>query len=312
MRGRRGAAGALPALCAALLAGCGAGSGSGSGDPAGSADTGGTSGADGPPSASAGTASAGAASALTATPTLPGADAAFLALPDGLGRRAGVAITPVRPPEPLGSPRWSFSWGGQAGGPAWSTIKVPLAVAFGSAFGAGEADTQRRTLEQSDNDAAGVLWTRLGSGATAASAVQAELRAGGDAQTVVPYAEVRAPYTPYGQTDWTLARSATYAASLPCRPAAAAAYQHLRTLAASPGWGLGAVGAEAYKGGWGPRVEGGYLARQLGVLTTADGGRVAVAVLVVSDGGYDVATAELTTVAQFVGPRVRELPGGRC
>ena len=48
-------------------------------------------------------------------------------------------LTPIRSAGTSGgaAPRaaWTLSWGGHRGGPAWSTIKVPLAVAFGSAFG---------------------------------------------------------------------------------------------------------------------------------------------------------------------------------
>lgn len=232
--------------------------------------------------------------------------AALAALPDDLRARAGVAVTPVR--SPSAARPWTLTWGGRSTGPAWSTIKVPLAVASG----ARDPDVQRRALEQSDNAAAAQLWDGLGGGAAAAAAVQAELAAGGDPDTRVQDAPVRPPYTPYGQTDWSLPRAAAYAATLPCRPASASAYDALHRVAAGQRWGLGTVGAEAYKGGWGPLRDGGYVARQIGVIGTPDGGRVAVALLVANGRGYDAATAEASVLAQFVRDRLSELPGGRC
>lgn len=282
---------ALPMLVAACAGPSAGGGASGTGDATGQAP---------------GQAYDGAGARTPAATVSASGAAAFAALPDDLRARAGVAVTPVRSAGTAST--WALTWGGRISGPAWSTIKVPLAVAAGGR----DPDAQRRALEQSDNAAATQLWDGLGGGATAAAAVQAELAAGGDGDTRVQDVEVRPPYTPYGQTEWSLPRAAAYAATLPCRSATAAAYDALHRVAAGQRWGLGTIGAEAYKGGWGPLPDGGYIVRQIGVVATPDGGRVAVALLVADGRGYDAATAEASVLARFVQERLGELPGGRC
>lgn len=232
----------------------------------------------------------------------PAISAAIDALPGDLPQRVGLAAVPVGPPHPP-----ALHWGTVQTGPAWSTIKVPLAVAAKGR----EPEAVNRALSQSDNAAAATIWAALGGGETAAGTVQTELRAGGDRTTTVEHAEVRPPYTPYGQTTWTLADSAQYAASLPCRREADSVYSAMHSVVPEQRWGLGTIGSEAYKGGWGPGKESGFVVRQIGILAHPDGSKVAVSLIAV---GHDYATtsADLNLLAGIVKDHLHVLPGGRC
>jgi hypothetical protein len=70
-------------------------------------------------------------------------------------------------------------------------------------------------------------------------------------------------------------------------------------------WGLGSAGARAeLKGGWGPGAQpgagGGYLDRQMGVVTI-DGKPLAVSVASrPADGSHETATANLTAIARWL------------
>src|SRR5215211_6351064 len=81
-------------------------------------------------------------------------------------------------------------------GPAWSTIKVPLAIAALNQPGADRLVED--AVSASDNDAARALWKLLGPPAAAASAVEAVLAAAGDEETRVETQVVRPPYTSFG------------------------------------------------------------------------------------------------------------------
>ncbi len=231
----------------------------------------------------------------------------FASVPTAVRSRTGAAVTPVGGHDP------AQTWGETLEAAAWSTIKVPLAVAAG----VGAPEDARAAITASDNAAAARLWESLGDGPEAAEAVTRELRRGGDDATLVRFAPTRPPYTPYGQTPWRLTDAARYTASLPCRPEAAATLADMGHVVEGQRWGLGrpdlttALGHVAFKGGWGPQDHG-YVARQLGVLTRADGSGVAVALLAINPDGYDAAVADLDVLALALGRHTTELPTGRC
>ena len=82
--------------------------------------------------------------------------------------------------------------------------------------------------------------------------VQSVIREAGDPTTVVESRRLRAEYTPFGQTRWSLADQARFAAG----PVAACRKHRrvvdlMRNLSADHRWGLAAKGFAA-KGGWGP------------------------------------------------------------
>ncbi|GAB3033884.1 serine hydrolase [Mycobacterium bourgelatii] len=152
-------------------------------------------------------------------------------------------------------------------GVAWSTIKVPLAIAALRNDPSRADDLAVKAISQSDNAASESLWSQLGDPTEAARQVQAVLREGGDSTTVVESRRLRAGYTPFGQTQWALRDQARFAANLAGVPDAAVVLDLMNRLVAEQQWGLAAKGVAA-KGGWGPGVEDGYLVRQFGILPT--------------------------------------------
>ncbi len=219
--------------------------------------------------------------------------ARFEALQSTIEGDVGLAVTPIgtgRPVEELGSLR---------GGVAWSTIKVPLALAV-----AARAPTPRdeelidAALTVSDNDASLVLWERLGPPNVAAAAVQDVLAAAGDSSTRVEAKVLRPGFTPFGQTLWSLAAQVRLMAALPGLPHSESIRARMRRVVPEQRWGLGVLGDDVeLKGGWGPDPDGRRLVRQMGLV-----GSLAVALAALpADGSFESGTAILDRLAQWLG-----------
>ena len=177
-------------------------------------------------------------------------------------------------------------------GAAWSTIKVPLAIA--ALVGRPDVDVER-AITESDNDAARALWARLGPPEVAAAAVERVLAAAGDNETRVETEVVRPPYTSFGQTQWTLAAQQRFAAGLVAMPEAEPVLELMRRIVPEQRWGFGAVVPDAaFKGGWGPDDR--HLVRQFAIF---DGVAAAIA-NEPEDGTYETGAANLTRIAEWV------------
>lgn len=216
---------------------------------------------------------------------------------------AGAAIAPV------GETSRVETAGSWQSGVAWSTIKVPLAVAVARSD-SGQVEAAASAITASDNQAAETLWAALGGGQAAASAVTTVLADGGDTVTRVPAVHTRAGYSIFGQTQWSLGDQARFAASLPCLPGAGRVVELMGQIAPDQRWGLGRIPGARFKGGWGPGEAGGYLVRQFG-LVPASGGDTAVA-LAVEAPTFEAGTAALSAMADELS---RQLPGvaaGAC
>ena len=220
--------------------------------------------------------------------------ASFEALQATIEGRVGLAVAPIgagRPVEELGTIR---------GGVAWSTIKVPLALAV-AARDPGERDEELidAALMVSDNDASLALWERLGPPEAAAAAVEDVLASAGDTATRVETQVLRAGFTPFGQTEWSLAAQVRLMAALPDLPHAEAIRSRMRRVVPEQRWGLGALGADVeLKGGWGPDPDGRHLVRQMGIV----GGVLAVALAAVPDRRcFESGTAILDRLAEWLG-----------
>jgi hypothetical protein len=209
----------------------------------------------------------------------------FDELSQTLPGKVGVAIASVGA-DPV-------SWGEWSDGVAWSTIKVPLAVA---ALRAGVARSAQlvAAITRSDNAAAGELWSQLGD--PAAPLVQSVLREAGDPVSVVESRRLRAEYTPFGQTRWSLADQARFAAGLSRVSGASRIIDLMGALGVDHRWGLAAKGFAA-KGGWGPGLTDEYLVRQFAIIS----GTVGVAVAAeVREGGYDAGVDAINSVADWI------------
>jgi hypothetical protein len=227
--------------------------------------------------------------------------ASFGRLAASLGGTSGVAVSG------LGKGRKVERAGALRSAIAWSTAKVPVAMAV---IAAGEAVTQQQNLRSaitaSDNAAAMRLWSSLGAGERAASAADEQLRQAGDDRTRIESRALRGPaYTPFGQTRWGIADQARFTAGLACTAAGAEVLGLMNEVVAGQRWGLGSAGVQAQlKGGWGPGSQpgsaGGYIDRQMGILMV-HGRPLAVAIATIpADGSHETGTRNLTQIARWL------------
>ncbi|WP_330249536.1 class A beta-lactamase-related serine hydrolase [Nocardia sp. NBC_00565] len=232
----------------------------------------------------------------------------FTQLQPNLGGQVGMAIMPV------GGGRMTI-FGDWTTGIAWSTIKVPLAIAAlrHDPDGVGVADYAHEAITVSDNDAAEALWLSLGDGEEAAQAVQEVIDEAGDALTNVAGPKTSMDYLAFGATEWTLANQVRFASQLPCLPETAAVLSLMEQITPEQRWGLGTIEGTEFKGGWGPDDETGvYTVRQFGMVPTRSGG-VAVALAAQADSGtFEDATALLDRLARLLSRHLDDLNGGKC
>lgn len=196
-------------------------------------------------------------------------------------------------------------------GVAWSSIKVPLAIAALHANVPNAQDLAARAVTASDNDAAEKLWSELGPAPQAAQQVQAVLRAGGDAGTAVESRRLRPEFSAFGQTQWPLARQAVFAAHLPCMAVASPVVSLMRNTVPDQRWGLASLNVPS-KAGWGPGQGGGYLVRQFGVVHAPAGDLGVALAAEPKDGSFSSGIAALNQMTQWLSAHAAELPGGRC
>ncbi|WP_405163103.1 hypothetical protein OG203_43735 [Nocardia sp. NBC_01499] len=221
-----------------------------------------------------------------------------------LAGTVGLAYAPVGGERAVALGEWT-------GGVAWSTSKVPLAIAALRAAPVAAKTAVVPAITVSDNAAAEQLWSLLGSPADAAAAVAAVLRDGGDTVTRVPSRRRRPPYTAFGQTEWTATQQVLFTAQLPCLDNGPDVLALMRALAPEQRWGLARLPGAAAKGGWGPDEQG-NLVRQLGVLPNGAGWTAVVLGAQPTSGAFVDGIALLDRLAEWVGGHLQRLPAGRC
>lgn len=237
-------------------------------------------------------------------PPVPATSASLDALASSLPELTGIALAPV------GRGQEVTVLGDLTTGVAWSTSKVPLAIAA-LRENPGVTAEMRASITQSDNDAAEAMWQSLGGGERAASAVTQVLRLAGDETTVVPSTRLREGFTVFGQTEWSAASQVTFGANLPCLPDSGPVLDEMGMIVPEQRWGLGRIDGARFKGGWGPAAShAGYLARQFGILPTPTGD-VAVAILADAE-NLAAAQVKLDAVAQSLDAQLVNVPGGEC
>jgi hypothetical protein len=198
---------------------------------------------------------------------------------------------------------------------AWSTSKVPLAVAA-LLHDPSTGPLVETALTESDNAAAEQLWTSLGDPGTAGAAVGDVLREGGDTTTTVQDQVVRPGFSAFGQTMWTTADQATFAAGLSCLAGAEPVLDAMGRISNGGGYGLGQLPGARFKGGWGPDTSGSYEVRQFGLVPGKDGTVVPVAIAATSpDGSYEGGQRVLDDIVGQLGGRLADVTGvtaGAC
>jgi hypothetical protein len=251
---------------------------------------------------------------------LTGQASGFAALEAELGGQIGAAIGP-----PGATPAQTF--GSLESGSAWSTSKVPISlrllqdVGGPSGLSSTQADEMRRALTLSDNEAAAALFADLerahGGIGGASAAVGEVLQEAGDSTTQIS-TQGRDGFSTYGQTAWSLANQELFMSRLAggciSTPASRQYVLDLMGEVSSDTWGLGSAGLPArWKGGWGPGVDGAYLARQMGILYVGDREAVVTLAAIPSDGQFETAEAMATSIAQWLArqaPALAAAPSG--
>lgn len=233
---------------------------------------------------------------MTSRPLETALEASFDQLSAAVPADIGIAI--ARPDRTYSLGRW---WSGVA----WSTIKVPLAIAALRSDWLRAKDLAVKAITESDNRASEQLWSRLGDPGEAARRVQGVIAEGGDTATVVESRRLRRGYTAFGQTQWTLQRQARFAAELPSIPDSADVIDLMQRLTSGHRWGLAANGFAA-KGGWGPGMHGDYLVRQFGIVPTSSGQWGVALAAKVHDGVLETGVDILNTMSEWV---LARLPG---
>lgn len=215
----------------------------------------------------------------------------------------GVAVAPVGSDDVTAFGSWTV-------GPAWSTAKVPLALAAQS--GTTPSDDAVLAITQSDNASADRLWQSLGGSDAAATSVEAVLASAGDDATDVPSTRLRSGFSVVGQTQWTLDRQARFGAHLPCLDGTGGVLEAMGDVVGDQRWGLGELDSARFKGGWGPDESGGYLVRQFGLLTGPRGTTAVALAAAPGSGLFADGTDMLTAAARVLGRHRDALPAGDC
>lgn len=182
-------------------------------------------------------------------------------------------------------------------GPAWSTAKVPVAIA---ALRKNSAITQSNmwaAITASDNQAAASLWESLGPPTTAADATDQVLRDGGDATTHTQSQVLRPGFSAFGQTQWRLIDQAGFAEHLGTIAGGTDVLAAMSNIAADQRYGLGTIPGAVFKGGWGPEPDSGYVVRQFGLIPGPK--PYGIAVMVVTD-NYQSGQYALSLAAKYL------------
>jgi len=188
---------------------------------------------------------------------------------------------------------------------AWSTIKVPIAIAAMRAF-PGLEDDARAAVSASDNAAAQRLYDAVGPEAVNSVLAQAGLAARVNTEPLRP------EFSTFGQTQLSVADEAVLADRIACVESADPVLRLMGQVEPSQGYGLGAVGA-LFKGGWGPDTTGAYQVRQFGLVPRGDGALAPVAITALpADGTYETGQAMLSAAAETLAADPTQLPVAAC
>lgn len=190
--------------------------------------------------------------------------------------------------------------------PAWSTVKVPIAIAALRSRPEQRIDAEL-AITISDNDAAERLFAS--SGTENVNAVLAEGGVGTEVNDIL----LRPGFSTFGQTALSVSDEAVLASQLACIEGANPVLEMMGRVDPSQAFGLGAVEGTRFKGGWGPDTSGSYQVRQFGLLPRHDGTFAPVALTALpADGAYTTGQAMLTHAAIMLATQTQSLPAAAC
>jgi hypothetical protein len=231
----------------------------------------------------------------------------FAQLEPKLDSAIGLAVSAVG-----GSAKAPITLGHWQSGPAWSTIKVPLAIAaLREDESPAVTPAMTAAIVESDNAAAESLWQSLGDPITAAHKVEAVLKDTGDS-TIVQSQKVRPEFTAFGQTDWPLSYQARFASIAVCDSRNAPIFELMGQVTTDQRWGVSIIRGARFKGGWGPSTSGSYLVRQFGVLASPAGLTAVALAAEHPSGSFAEGIQDLTEIARWLTAHIADLPTGQC
>ncbi|MFI0433314.1 MAG: hypothetical protein ACH36H_09235 [Candidatus Nanopelagicales bacterium] len=205
---------------------------------------------------------------------------------------------------------WEYVGRGEA--KAWSTYKPLVVAALLAQRGgpAGLTDEDRESieaaLEYSDNDSARLLLDELvfaddsGAGGLQLAKLLAQA---GDTQTRLPDVSSGEDIA---EMEWSNSNQVRFlnmlgAGCLLPRDSTEYLLGTMSKVTDEQRWGLGSIGATAFKGGWDTTDEGDYLVRQFGIVPTSPGEQLVVALTVKpEDSDPESANAMASDVARWV------------
>lgn len=190
--------------------------------------------------------------------------------------------------------------------PAWSTIKVPIAIAAlrRDPFTISAAIP---AITVSDNAAAQQLYSTVGPAAVNDILAEAGI------STPVNEAMLRPEFSTFGQTALSVTDEAQLAAALPCMASAGPVLELMGQIDPGQAYGLGAIPGARFKGGWGPDVAGAYQVRQFGLIPLNDATHTPAALTALpGDGTYGTGQAMLTYASQLLSELRDSLPAASC
>lgn len=192
---------------------------------------------------------------------------------------------------------------GQDHMPAWSTMKVPIAIAA-LRNNPEVQDLVAPAIEWSSNDAAAELWDSMGLQEEAGAQVE-QLLNELEISAEFPAATTHFGYDAFGAVDWPLSEQVRFSMHIGCLPEAASVTESMGNIAEEHSWGLGRIDGALFKGGWGSDDETGvFQSRQFGLLPV-EGGYAPVAIAATAqDGSEETAQAMLDELANNI-DRVR-------
>jgi hypothetical protein len=185
-----------------------------------------------------------------------------------------------------------ISAGDKGEGPAWSTIKVPIAIT--ALQDGADPSLVDLAIKESDNDAAYALWSQVQwEEGVASEAVEKLLREHGSNASIEDDA--------FGYSTWPLQEQANFGAQLPCIKEAEYVHEVLNDIVEWQNVGLSKHTSTRAKSGWGlDENSNDYTFRQFGV-HEKDGKRVGVALSVIVEGeDYESGSAAIDDLADDV------------
>ena len=195
---------------------------------------------------------------------------------------------------------------------AWSTIKVPIAIAALRQDPA-QATNVTAAIQWSDNNAAEALWASLGTPEQAGQATTDILREGRNDVTVNTVV-TRDGFSSFGQTMWSPTDQARFAATLGCISGSEPVLEHMAMVEPGQSWGIGRLPGARFKGGWGPQPDGAYSVRQFGLSTDPISGQTTALAKIARPGSGSFADAQAMadTLISTVQPALAQAPTTAC